>query len=107
MGVLLQEMGKLEEARPLYEEALQGKREALGDRHPGTLISIYNLADLLENQDMLTGAILLFTELLEARVSLLGMMHEKTSRLAKKLVGMLRKSSQHDDANALAAKHGV
>ena len=35
------------------------------------------------------------------------MKHEMTNRLAKALVGMLRKSSQHDDANALAAKHGV
>ena len=33
-------LGKLEEARPLYEEALQAKRETLGDRHPDTLQSI-------------------------------------------------------------------
>ena len=82
-------------------------REVLGDRHPMTLGSIYNMGVLLEKQDKLPGAILLFTELLEARVSLLGMKHEMTNRLAKALVGMLRKSSQHDDANALAAKHGV
>ena len=42
MGGLLQAMGKLEEARPLYEEALQGRRETLGDRHPRTLYSINN-----------------------------------------------------------------
>jgi hypothetical protein len=40
-------MGKLDEARPLLEEALQANRETLGDRHPETLISIGNLADLL------------------------------------------------------------
>ena len=37
MGQLLQDMGKLEEARPLSEEALQASRETLGDRHPHTL----------------------------------------------------------------------
>ena len=37
MGTLLQEMGQLEEARPLYEEALQAFKETLGDRHPSTL----------------------------------------------------------------------
>ena len=37
MGGLLLAMGKLEEARPLYEEALQGSRETLGDSHPYTL----------------------------------------------------------------------
>ena len=71
------------------------------------MTSIYNLADLLENQGMLAEAILLFSELLETRVSLLGMKHEKTRRLANKLVGMLRNSGQHNEANALAAKHGV
>ena len=30
---LLKKMGELEEARPLYEEALQASRETLGDRH--------------------------------------------------------------------------
>ena len=36
MGVLLQDMGQLEEARLLYKvkEALQTCRETLGDRHP-------------------------------------------------------------------------
>ena len=40
MGGLLQAMGQLEEARPLYEEALQARRETLGDYHPNTLVSI-------------------------------------------------------------------
>ena len=48
MGLLLKLMGKLEEARPLYEEALQGKRETLGDRHPSTLSSIGNMGLLLK-----------------------------------------------------------
>ena len=47
---MLEEMGQLEEARPLYEERLQAKREKDGDRDPGTLTSIYLLALLLEEQ---------------------------------------------------------
>ena len=47
MGLLLQAMGKLEEARPLCEEAVQARRETLGDRHPDTLASINNMAHLL------------------------------------------------------------
>ena len=31
---LLQDMGELEAARPLYEEALAGRRATLGDTHP-------------------------------------------------------------------------
>ena len=37
MVVLLQGMGELQEARELYDEALQGRREMLGDRHLDTL----------------------------------------------------------------------
>ena len=59
-------------ARPLYEEALQAQRETLGHRHPDTLISIYNLADLLEKQGKIAEAIPLFTEELEGCVLLHG-----------------------------------
>ena len=34
--------------RPLLEEALQGRRETLVDRHPSTLASIYNAGLILE-----------------------------------------------------------
>ena len=36
MGTLLREMGKLGEAKPLFEEYMQGCRETLGDRHTRT-----------------------------------------------------------------------
>ena len=50
----------MEEARPLYEEALAVKRETLGDRHPITLTSIYNLASLLQALDEVDAAVPLF-----------------------------------------------
>ena len=37
----------LREAEPLKREALAGCREVLGNRHPHTLASIANLADML------------------------------------------------------------
>ena len=39
-------MGELGEAGPLLEEALQGRRETLGDRHPDTLTSISKMGEL-------------------------------------------------------------
>ena len=57
MGGLLKKMGKLHEARPLYDEALKAQRETLGHRHPSTLISIGNMADLLEKQGKIAEAI--------------------------------------------------
>eukprot|EP00964_Phaeocystis_antarctica_P048556 scaffold28115_cov70-Phaeocystis_antarctica.AAC.1 len=107
MGVLLQEMGKLEEARPLLEEDLQASRETLGDRHPDTLISIYNMGDLLETQGSLAEAIPLFTEELEGLVVLRGMEYQETRDSAKHLAELLHNAGHHDEATALAAKHGV
>ena len=100
-------MGKLEEARPLFEEALQARRETLGDRHPGTLISIYNMGSLLKAQGMLTEAIPLFTEQLEGSVVLRGMKYQETRDSANHLVELLRNAGQHDEATALAAKHNM
>ena len=48
MVVLLQGMGELQEARELYDEALQGRREVLGDHHPDTLNLISNMGLLLQ-----------------------------------------------------------
>ena len=107
MARLLQDMGKLEEARPLLEEDLKARRETLGDRHPGTLISISNMAVLLKNQGKLAEAIPLFTEELEGLVVLRGMEYQETRDSAKHLVNLLRNAGQHDEAKALATKHGL
>ena len=52
--MLLSDLGRssgntnmLREAEPLKREALAGCREVLGNRHPHTLASISNLADML------------------------------------------------------------
>ena len=50
LGSLLEAQGKLDEAEPLYREALAGRRAALGDTHPSTLGSINNLGLLLQAQ---------------------------------------------------------
>ena len=48
MATLLEDMGQLEEARPLYEEALHASREVLGDRHPETLTLLDSINTLHE-----------------------------------------------------------
>jgi tetratricopeptide (TPR) repeat protein len=65
-GDLLRHLGKLEEARPLLEEALQGQRETLGDRDTYTLSSISGLAHLLKEMVQLEEARPLYEERLQA-----------------------------------------
>ena len=48
---LLQAQGDLAGAEPLFREALQARREVLGDRHPDTLASVNNLASLLQAKE--------------------------------------------------------
>ena len=55
-------MDQLEEARTLFEEALQARKETLGDRHPDTLRSISNMAWLLSEMGQLEEARLLFQD---------------------------------------------
>ena len=107
LGWLLWDMGKLEEATPLIEEEVQGRRETLGDRDRSTLGSIYFLAYLLEKQGKLVEAIPLYTEALEGYVLLDGMEHWQTRGAAKRLVSNLRKVGQQEEAEALADKHGL
>ena len=107
MGYLLKNMGKLEEARPLFEQRLQGQRETLGDRDRSTLGAIYNLANLLERQGKLVEAIPLYTEALEGYVLLYGMEHAQTRSVAERLVSTLRKAGQREEAEALADTHGL
>ena len=46
-------MGKLKEARLLLEEALQGRKETLGDNHQHTRNTMAHLDSLLKEQSKL------------------------------------------------------
>ena len=48
LGLLLQDMGKLEDAGPLFRRALEGREAKLGADHPDTLSSVNNLGALLK-----------------------------------------------------------
>ena len=56
VAMLLQEQGRLDEARPLFEEYMAGCRAARGDTHPETLTAISNLGLLLQGQGRLDEA---------------------------------------------------
>ena len=81
MATLLEDMGQLEEARPLYEEALRARRETLGNRHQETLLSISNMGQLLQAMGQLEEARALYDEALHASREVLGDRHPETLTL--------------------------
>ena len=74
----LRVQGKYDAAEPLYREALEVRRETLGNRHPHTLASINNLGGLLRAKGDLAAAEPLCREALEVRRETLGNAHIRT-----------------------------
>ena len=87
---LLRAQGKLEEAAPLYREALEARRATLGDRHPSTLVSINNMASLLQDQGELDAAELLLRESLDVCCATLVPGHRTRLRAHGWLADVLR-----------------
>ena len=70
--------GDLAAAEPLYREALEVRRETLGNRHQHTLNSIHDLSVLLVKKGKYEEAVPLCREALEARRETLGSRHPDT-----------------------------
>ena len=106
MGVLLKNMGELEAARPLYEEALAGSRATLGDTHPSTLTSIYNMGRLLKKMGDLAGAVPLFRKEVDAMRDQHGPEHDETLYSARNLHGVMLELGDVSGAAGLVAEFG-
>ncbi len=68
-------MGDYASAEPLYCEALETKRRALGTEHPDFAISLNNLAELHRSMGNYASAELLGRQALEIRRKVLGEAH--------------------------------
>jgi len=80
----------MDEGEPLYREAINGARKTLGDAHPSTLISIGNLALLLQDQGKLDGAEPLYREAVSGAEKTLGVEHPTTVTMQENLDLLLR-----------------
>ena len=78
LALELKAQGMYEEAEPLFREALDVRREALGDQHLGTLTAINNLGQVLQAKGDLAAAEPLLREALEVRRETLGDRHPDT-----------------------------
>ena len=84
-------------------EELEACRDTLGPAHPSTLISMGNLALLLEAQGRLGEAEALAREALAGRRSALGDAHPGTQAMYKFMQGLLTAQGKHREARELKA----
>ena len=81
--------GAYELAETLYRRELETRRRILGDGHPGTLISMNNLAETLSDQGDLEGARKIQEEVLEMMRQIFGREHPLTLTSMNNLAGTL------------------
>ena len=95
--------GRLDEARPLFEEFMAGSRAALGDAHPATLTSINNLGMLLQDQGRLDEAQPLLEEVVAGCRAALGDAHPSTLNASGNLGMLLADAGALDEALSAVA----
>ncbi|MBK9385558.1 MAG: serine/threonine protein kinase [Planctomycetes bacterium] len=107
-GNYLERLGRLDEAARDYEECLAGRLEVLGEKHPHTLITMGNVANLASLRKDYATANAQFEKLIEISTRERGASHTETLILENNYAYCLGKQERLDDAiriqGAIAAK---
>lgn len=98
---MLEHQGRYSEAEPLTREALQLYREALGPRHPTTLVTLNNLAVVVQHQGRYGEAESLYRETLELHRVAFGPHHPETLVTMNNLAAMLGHEGRYGEAEPL------
>jgi hypothetical protein len=101
VGRLLYDNNKYDEAQLLFEEALVGRREKLGNSHKDTLGAMDNLGRLYQAQGKLDEALVLFDEALTGSRAVLGDTHADTLGAISNKAGLLREQGKLPMAKTL------
>jgi tetratricopeptide (TPR) repeat protein len=89
------------EADELMSAAMRGRRSALGDRHPATLIAMNNLALLRSRRGLTDEALSLYEEALPGLRDVFGPGHSNTLATAQNLANLYAGAGRDDAAEAL------
>jgi tetratricopeptide (TPR) repeat protein len=90
--------GRLKEAQALFERALAGREKELGPDHPSTLISVNNVAVLLQDQGRLKEAQPLYERALDGKEKELGPNHPSTLTSVNNLARLLKAQGRLQEA---------
>jgi tetratricopeptide (TPR) repeat protein len=101
LAVLYKNQGRLQEAEPLYQEALAIYRQALPSGHPSIANSLNNLAMLYKNQGRLDEAEPLLKEALAIRRQALPSGHPDIATSLNNLAGLYKAQGRLQEAEQL------
>ena len=97
----LYERGQYAEAEPLYQQAMEIHRTALGERHPDYATSLNNLAELYRAMGRHAEAEPLYQQAMEIRRTALGERHPDYATSLNNLAGLYRAMGRHAEAEPL------
>ncbi len=98
LGLQFLQMHELGEAEPLLINALEWRRQELGDDHDQTLVSVNSLGLLRSYQRRFEEAQLLLEEALASRRRVYGDLHPDTIKAIQNLAGLLEARQEYDVA---------
>lgn len=98
LATLYRTIGRYADARPLQEKVLATRKRALGESHPDTLESMYELGYLIRLQGDLPGAEALLKETFEKCKAALGPDHPVTLSTQSTCGGILRLKKEYVEA---------
>ena len=94
-------LGNYEESKKYIEQALEMSTMAFGDKHPATLTTMNNLADVLGRQGKHGEAEKMYRQTLELMEKVLGKEHPHTITTMKNLAGLLDNQGKYEDAEKM------
>ncbi len=101
LAEVLESMGSLNDAEPIYRQAQEALTDIYGRDHPNTLEVLNNLAGLLDRKGELREAGLIYLIVYDDRIRMLGTDHPDTLVSMNNLAGWMYAKKDHGEAIAL------
>ena len=101
LAVLYYATGRYEQAEPLYQQALEIRRQVLGEQHPDFASSLNNLAGLYDSTGRYEQAEPLYQQALEIRRQVLGEQHPDFANSLNNLAVLYDATGRYEQAEPL------
>ncbi|KAF5838936.1 hypothetical protein DUNSADRAFT_1951 [Dunaliella salina] len=100
-ALFLERKGRCVEAEKLYQEALEGRQDILGNKHIDTLQTLKCKADCLRKQGQLDLAEQLYRDVMQRFLDVFGPTHKSTSAVMEDLAACLEEMGHREAATKL------